>query len=173
MHQGKYAIIFKVKCAENCQKYALNMQYQICKKYAQICKWEIHPYPKICIICMSELHAFAESLFSPVVVIMHNLPESVHFASELCVLSLVQRRGALPDRQKEPKLHLALTMIKFFFSQFSTFAHFSYKSPRWVSFCPENHPSQSPGDFSELEVQPTPPVRQGPGLGASVRVTGM
>ena len=36
-------------------------------------------------------HAFAEPLFL-VVVIMPNLPESVHFEQELCVLSLEQRR---------------------------------------------------------------------------------
>ena len=55
------------------------------------------------------LHVFAESLIRLVVVIISNPPESVHFAPELCVLSLVQRRGALPIKnwRKELKLRYA------------------------------------------------------------------
>ena len=59
------------------------------------------------------LHVFAESLFRLVVVIMCNLlvPESVHFAQELRVFSLVQRWGVLPikDWRKESERRLALT----------------------------------------------------------------
>ena len=57
------------------------------------------------------LHVFAESLFCLVAVLMCNLPESVQFALELCVLSLVHWRRALPrkDWWKEPKWRLALT----------------------------------------------------------------
>ena len=40
-------------------------------------------------------HVFAKLLFSLVVVMMCNPPESVHFALELCYLSLVQLWGAL------------------------------------------------------------------------------
>ena len=47
------------------------------------------------------LHLFSERLFLLVVLLMCNLPESVHFAPELCILFLVvrtQRRGALPSQ---------------------------------------------------------------------------
>ena len=47
------------------------------------------------------LHLFSERLFLLVVLLMCNLPESVQFAPELCILFLVvrtQRRGALPSQ---------------------------------------------------------------------------
>ena len=52
--------------------------------------WSWFPHPS----CSNVLHVFAEPLLHLVVVIMCNLPECVHFAPELRVLSLVQQ-GAL------------------------------------------------------------------------------
>ena len=40
------------------------------------------------------LHVLAKSLFCLVLVMMRNVPESAHFAQELRILLLVQRRGA-------------------------------------------------------------------------------
>ena len=55
-------------------------------------------------------------------------------------------------------------MVDFFFQCLCTFAHFSYKLPRCVSFCPEYHPkppiftqpSQTP--FRDIYVHKTPPT---------------
>ena len=42
-----------------------------------------------------------------------------------------------PTKQQDPKLKHSVVMIEFFFFQFqSSFVHFSYKLPRWVSLPP-------------------------------------